>query len=112
MKHSFMLLLVTLMCILLCCAGCDNTDADSEKNHVTYNRFVEVSAKDICPEYTLGIESHQNDNNYYRYLVDRVSRRVYIEIREIGKHSSGIVWIECLDKDGNHMVYTGELEEK
>lgn len=110
--------LVALIILSVCTitTGCSANASESSKP--TTSRFVEVDEALICADYKLGTDNYlsdgskEHDINNYRYLVDRVSKRVYIEIRETGQHSSGIVWIECLDKDGNHMVYTGELEGK
>lgn len=113
-------LLVVLLVLVLTMSGCAaSVDPDTTPNtEVTQKRFVTVPAKEICDEYILGMDkyladgSKEHDSNYYRYVVDRVSKRVYIEIRETGQHSSGVVWIECLDENGNHLIYTGDLEGK
>lgn len=115
------ILKVVLTCVVIavlmpmCLSGCGENA--SEPSKPTVSRFVEVDEALICPDYKLGIDSYlsygstERDINDYRYLVDRVSRLVYIEIRETGQHSSGIDYLLCPDENGNHMVYTGELPE-
>ena len=116
-----MFVCILLICTLIigipfCLSGCSEVTGNQEQAPAL-NRFVEIDESMICAEYNLGTDGFLSDGSkeadiyYYRYLVDRVSRLVYIEIRETGQHSSGIEWLECHDTDGNHMKYIGELPE-
>lgn len=82
-----------------------------------YERFVQVDEELICPEYDLGVQLFLGDGSTKQesydvcYLVDRVSRLVYIHVSEHGPLDSGMVMLECKDAEGNHMKYTGELPD-
>lgn len=114
-KTLVLCLVIAIMASMLL-TGCttDATDAETEKPKYS-NRFVEVDAEKICAEYDLGITTLRTDgskeshNFSTAYLVDQVSRRVYIYMWNTGKYDSGYLLVECLDADGNHVVYTGEL---
>lgn len=79
----------------------------STRNHNALPaRFVEVEESLICPDYQLNFGILIE-----RYLVDRVSRRVYIHLYNQGGLDACLVLTPCLDENGDHMVYTGELPE-
>ena len=113
---SFKLLalcLVIAIMAFICLTGCA-TESEAEKPSYS-SRFVEIDEDKICDEYKLGITTLRTDgseeSHYFNtaYLVDQVSRRVYIYMWNTGKYDSGYIMMECLDADGNHLVYTGEL---
>lgn len=92
------LIIVAIVCI---------TVISSTQNHNALPaRFVEVEESLICPDYQLdfGILIE-------RYLVDRVSRRVYIHLYNQGGLDACLVLTPCLDENGDHMRYDGELPE-
>lgn len=115
MKRSWKYLcIIIIMCTLIfSISACDGTNAAAKP--ARHERFVEVDAELICPEYHLGIQrfysdgTPRDDESHMIYLVDQVSRYVYIYMWDTGAYSSGIAMIECLDADGNHMRYEGEL---
>lgn len=110
------------LCVLVTCilivsfSGCDATTGDSSAmKEKRYERFVQVDESLICPDYDLGVHMFLSDGSTRQesydacYLVDRVSRYVYIYMYETGSYDSGMMIFECKDADGNHMKYTGEL---
>ena len=111
-----------IVCIMIVCtliisiSACDGTSATAKS--ARHERFVQVDAELICPDYDLGIHMFLNDGRTKQesydacYLVDRVSRYVYIHIYdETGAYSSGMMILECKDADGNHMRYEGEQKK-
>lgn len=93
------LVIVAIVCITVI--------SKSTQNHNTLPaRFVEVEESLICPDYQLDLGILIE-----RYLVDRVSRRVYIHLYNQGGLDACLVLTPCLDENGDHMRYDGELPE-
>lgn len=111
LRALFIFVLVFTVCTTT--AGCAQSEERQHQNLPA--RFVEVDESLICLDYKLGTDNYlsdgskEHDSNQYRYVVDRVSRLVYIEIRETGKYSSGVDYLPCPDAEGNHMRYDGNL---
>ncbi len=124
-RHVCKILLTILLCLVMifscaimtgCSAETTETTADEKPSNLP-SRYVVVEDALINEDYRAGLDVYRSDgssyNNWFRsyYVVDRVSRCVYIYVEETGSYSSGILMTQCYDSDGNPQRYTGELPE-
>ncbi|MBQ8806054.1 MAG: hypothetical protein IJZ68_06175 [Bacteroidaceae bacterium] len=121
-RHVCKILLTILLCLvmLFTCAimtGCSaETTADGKPRNLS-SRYVVVEDALIDEDYSSGLDVYRADGSSYNnwpysyYVVDRVSRYVYIYVEDTGSYSSGMMMTLCYDADGNPQRYTGELPE-
>lgn len=94
MKKLFILFLVLPVIMLVGCGKIPQTsDFTSEEN----NRFVYVK------------EYRYHDNDYFRILVDKETRVMYLYKCNVNGHNSTAGLTVMLNADGTPMLWEGEL---
>ncbi len=95
-KKLISLLLVLVMPMLVLC-GCRKMPTTDDYVEQENDRFVYVK------KYNIG------DNDYFRILVDKETRVMYLCEVIVGGSSQGLGLTVMLNADGSPMLYEGEL---